>query len=78
MQYNIINTDLMIKGKLYNENSTIELDTLPEGLEQFLVPVNNQINEVSLIQETVQIPAEDSEQKIEIVTNKKNKRGRKC
>ncbi len=77
MHYKIINTDLLIKGILYNENSTIVLDSLPEGLEQFLVPVNNPINEVPLIQESVQVPNEDSEQKIANVSNKKNKRSKK-
>lgn len=91
MQYKIIKTDLMIKGKLYSENLTIELDSLPEGLEQFLVPVNNPTIEVPLKQESVLIPNEESEQKtenkstIEQLNNKinpelvegKSKRGRK-
>lgn len=67
----------MIKGILYNENSTIELDSLPEGLEQFLVPLNDPIDEVHLKQESVLIPIEVSDQKIENFSNKKNKRGKK-
>ena len=93
MQYKIINTDLMIKGKLYNENSIIELDSLPEEIEQFLVPVNDQTSETPLNQEPVLNSVQESEQQtenkstIEQLNNKislskglikKMKRGKKC
>lgn len=75
MKYKIINTDLMIKRKLYNENSHIKLDSIPEGLEQLLVPVNNPIPEIPLNQEPVLNPIQETEQKPEIISNK-SKRGR--
>jgi len=76
MQYKIINTDLMIKGKLYKENSPIELDSIPKEFEQFLVPVNYPIPEIPLNQEPALNPIQESEQKTEIISNK-SKRGRK-
>lgn len=73
MQYKIINTDLIIKGKLYNENSFIELDSLPKELELFLVSVNNPIPEIPLNQDPVLSPIQESKQKNKNISNKKNK-----
>ena len=84
MKYKINNSDLFIDGKLYPENSEVDLtESQTKGIESFLIPVSNPepcpelVSGSSIISGTSSVSESSSKTETKNDLNKKSKGNKK-